>query len=55
MAPNIMLYSFKLREVLDYKLGRLLADREVLRGEAEDAIAFANIVIKKRYDAKHKA
>lgn len=55
IAPNIMLYSFKLREVLDYKLGRLLADREVLRGEAEDAIAFANIVIKKRYDAKHKA
>lgn len=50
-----MLYSFKLREVLDYKLDRLLADREVLRDEAEDAIAFANIVIKKRYDAKYKA
>lgn len=55
IAPNILLYSFKLREVLDYKLGGLLTDREVLRGEAEDVIVFANVVIKKRYDSKYKA
>lgn len=55
VAPNILLYSFKLREALDCKLGGLLADREVLRGEAEDAIAFANVVIKKRYNSKYKA
>lgn len=51
----MLLYSFKLREALDCKPGGLLADREVLRGEAEDVIAFANIAIKKRYNSKHKA
>lgn len=55
MAPNMMLYGFKPREAPDCKPGGPLADREVLRGEAEDAMAFANIVMKKRYDAKHKA
>lgn len=54
VALNILLYGFKPYKVLDYKLGRPIADREMLRGKAEDAIAFANVSIKKRYDAKYK-
>lgn len=50
----MLLYGFKPYEALDYKLGRPIADREILRSKAEDAIAFANVSIKKRYDAKHK-
>lgn len=55
IVPNILLYRFKLREALDIKpLGGLFADREVLKNEAEDAIAFANVKIKKRYDTVYK-
>lgn len=49
----MLLFGFKPREVLDYTLEGPLEDREVLRGEAEDALAFANIKIKKRYDATY--
>lgn len=51
----MLLYRFKLREALDIKpLGGLFVDREVLKNEAEDAIAFANVKIKKRYDTVYK-
>lgn len=50
----MLLYGFKPREALDCKLGRPIADREMLRGKVEDAIAFANVSIKKRYNAKYK-
>lgn len=54
VAPNMLLYGFKPREAPDCKPGGPMADREMLRGEAEDAMAFANVSMKKRYDAKHK-
>lgn len=51
----MLLYRFKLREALDVKpLGGLFVDREVLKNEVEDVIAFANVKIKKRYDTVHK-
>lgn len=51
----MLLYRFKLYEALDIKpLGGLFVDREVLKNKAEDAIAFANVKIKKRYDIVYK-
>lgn len=51
----MLLYSFKLREVPDYKPpGGPFANREILKGEAEDSIAYANVKIKKRYDSTYK-
>lgn len=52
--PNILLFGFKPRETPNYTLEGPLKDREVLKGEAEDVLAFANIKIKKRYDAAYK-
>lgn len=54
IAPNILLFGFKPREVPNCTLEGPLKDREVLKGEAEDVLAFANIKIKKRYDAVYK-
>lgn len=49
----MLLFSFKPREAPDYTLGGPLEDREVLREEVEDTLAFANIKIKKRYNATY--
>lgn len=55
VAPNMLLYGFKPREAPDCKPpGGPFADREVLKGEAEDSIAYANVKMKKRYDSTHK-
>lgn len=55
VAPNILLYGFKPREVPDCKPPEgPFADREVLKGEVEDSIAYANVKIKKRYDSTYK-
>jgi hypothetical protein len=59
-APNELVYGFKVRDGLDLlvnsdvdvqDLDRL---RMVKRIEADDAMAFANIAIKSRYDKLHK-
>lgn len=51
----MLLYSFKPREVPDYKPPEgPFADREILKGKAEDLIAYANVKIKKRYDSIYK-
>lgn len=51
----MLLYSFKPREAPDYKPPEgPFADREILKSEVEDLIAYANVKIKKRYDSTYK-
>ena len=60
-APNDLVYGFRVREGLDL-LGKADLDvqdldrlRSIKRQEADDAMAFANIATKSRYNRMHKA
>lgn len=51
----MLLYGFKPCEAPDCKPPEgPFADREILKGEAEDSIAYANVKIKKRYNSTYK-
>ena len=56
-SPNEIVYGFRVRDTLNSLLD-LLQDlqlpRSIMRQEASDAISFANVVMKQRYDQKHK-
>jgi len=59
-APNELVYGFRVREGLDLLAGELDVQdldrlRSVKRQEAADAMAFANISVKSRYDKLHKS
>lgn len=56
-SPNKIVYGFRVRDTLNALLDLpqdLPLSRSIMRQEASDAISFANVVMKQRYDQKHR-
>lgn len=56
-SPNEIVYRFRVRDTLNSLLDLpqdLRLFRSIMRQEASDSISFANVVMKQRYDQKHK-
>ena len=58
-TPNKLAYGFRIRDTLGLLIDLLPEDldrlRLIKREEANNAIAFANVMAKTRYDSNHKA